>query len=197
MTTISLRRGSSSLSLLLAASILQFSMSTVSEECISSWEAMRSDSNFIYVNETSLKLCYVLYQNSVAVDPAGARKDMVVECKYAEYENFCRTYIPGGATCTLDTGWLSFNLCIPSACSSGQDMSGLVAKYYNPETSSINCSQPPPSAVLPAVLTTVSVLLFTVCLIFSFRPPADVLNARRADKAKRMMRTLSNEASRQ
>jgi len=186
-----------SASFVLILCILGGSSSSVSDECVSSWDAMRSDPNFIYANETSLRLCYVKYQNAVAVDPNGAHTDMVVGCTYSEYEDFCSKYVPGGTTCTLDTGWLSFNLCIPGACSSSEDMSGLVSKYYNPATSTINCSQPPPSAILPAILTTVSVLLFTVCLIFSFRPPADVLDARRSDKAKRMMRSLSNEASRQ
>jgi len=183
--------------LFLHLTISGVALGSISDECVSSWEAMRTDTNFIYVNETSLKLCYVQYQNAVAVDPTGAQTGMVVGCTYVEYVDYCSKYVSGGATCTLDTGWLSFNICIPGACSSTEDMSGLIARYYNPVTSTINCSKPPPSAVLPAVLTTISVLLFTVCLIFSFRPPADVLNARDSDKAKRMMRTLSNEASRQ
>jgi hypothetical protein len=158
---------------------------------------MREDPNFIYVNETSLKLCYVLYQNTVAVNPSGAVKDMVVECKHTEYTDFCNTYVPDGTTCLLETGWLSFNLCVPGSCADSDNLKGIVSRYYNPTTSTINCSQAPPSAVLPAVVTTIAVLLITVCLIFSFRPPADIVDGRKSEKAKRMMRALSSEASRQ
>jgi hypothetical protein len=183
--------------ILLSIVSAHFSQGSISEECRSSWSAMRSDPNFIYVNETTIKLCYVLYQNAIAVDSNGAVDSMVVECKYREYADFCTKYVAGGTTCSLETGWLSLNLCVPGSCSSAEDLSGIVSTFYNPVTSTINCSQPPPSAVLPAILTTVSVLLVTVCLVFSFRPPADVLNSRRAEKAKQMMRALSKEASRQ
>jgi hypothetical protein len=94
----------------------------------------------------------------------------------------------------LNTGWLSFNLCVPGTCAD-TDLAGIVAQSFNPNTSTISCESPPPSAVIPAVVSTVSVLAITVLLILSFKPPKDVTHAKRLEKAKVMMRALKNEAA--
>ena len=169
---------------------------SVSDECISEWNAMRNDANFQYVNTTSLELCYIKYQNAVALHPNETRTSSVVECEYHEYTEFCSKYVNGGTLCALNTGWLSFNLCLPSACTSSEsDKTGLVAQFYNPTTSNITCMTPPPSAVVPAVLSTVAVLAITVLLVFSFRPPSDVVESKKLEKSKTIMRALRVEAA--
>jgi hypothetical protein len=167
---------------------------SVSEQCISDWNVMRNDTNFQYVNQTSLDLCFVKYQNAVALDPNGTRTTAVVECEYHEYVEFCKAYVNGGKQCMLNTGWLSFNLCLPGSCTDS-DFMGIVTEFYNANTSSISCEAPPPSAIIPAIVSTASVLAITILLIFSFKPPTDVIEARKLEKAKTMMRALRTEAA--
>jgi hypothetical protein len=157
--------------------------SSLSPECQIGWDGMMSDPNFQYVNSSMVNACYFKYQNDMALDPSA-----IVSCDWWEYAEFCTIQIRG-TSCILQTGFVNIPLCIPSLCTA-EDLPFIVNEYFNGTAGhSIDCTQSSNvSPLLPAVISTVSVIAVTALLVFLLRPPRSVREAAKLSRAqKRMM----------
>jgi hypothetical protein len=158
---------------------------TVSPECVSAWDSLSVDENFVYQNTTAARLCYVKYQNAVAV--AGAPTS--VNCEFSEFTDSCQS-VAGGSICTLrNSDWLEFNICLPPQCGSS-DLEGLVSTYFNSTASIIDCSRTTPSPIVASIVATVSVAVVTVLLVLSLRPPRAIRQEAQLAKAKGVLRDV-------
>ena len=162
-------------------------MGGVSPECESGISGLTKDGNFQYRNTSLINQCYMRYQNSMGKS--------LVSCRQWEYENFCAQY-NFGRICLVSTGFVEIPFCTPAKCTIEADFGYILSKFFSSASSSINCDVKQTESVLvPALVSTIVILLLSVFLVFAVRPPKHIRESTKLIKAQASLTSLASSSS--
>ena len=157
-----------------------------SPACTDSLTAMLSDINFISANNTVFETCYVQYQNDRYAKSSGKSV-----CAPWEFGALCVDYL-NGRTCVASNDFVEMSVCVPQQCGESE-LEYVNMQVFQTDKTTIDCSTEPSSPLVPALVSTVVVLLVTVVLVFALRPPSSVRESLRVGKAEKLMSSITSE----
>ena len=161
----------------------------MSDACAAAHTSMSADSVFLERNTSVVNMCYLKYQNGVLVNPGSS-----IDCSQWEFSDMC-IYRFSGRVCLLRTGFADVPVCLPSPCGEA-DYQGIISTFFHSSSATIFCpTKSLPSPVVPAVVSTVTVILLTALLVFAFRPPREVRETAKLSKAQKRLLNLSDSGA--
>lgn len=160
----------------------------VSPACELGISGLAKDDNFQYRNTSLINQCYMRYQNSMG--------ESVVSCRQWEYEDFCAQY-NFGRICLVSTGFVEIPFCTPHKCTTEADYTYILSTFFRSSSSKINCElvKQTESVLVPALVSTVVILLLSVFLVFAVRPPKHIRESTKLIKAQASLTSLSSSSS--